>query len=92
MDEQGWWKEVDDVSCQFKGIFMLAFVSMLHVQEKWLMDVVYEEMVVQDQVKWEDDIAVYKWLGKKVEWGGIEVSKLIWIFHKIATLLKQEDI
>jgi len=51
MDEQGWWKEVDDVGCQFKRIVMPAFVSMLHVQEKWLIDVVYEKMVVQDQVK-----------------------------------------
>jgi hypothetical protein len=65
---------------------------MLHVQEKWLMDIVYEEMVVQDQVMWNDDIAVYKWLGKKVEWGRIEVLKLIQIFYKRATLLEQGGI
>ena len=56
------------------------------------MDVVYEEMVVQDQVMWNDDIAVYKWLGKKAEWGGLEVSKLVRVFYKIARSLEQGDI
>ena len=64
--EQGWWKEVDSVDCQFKGIVMAGFISMLHVQEKQLMGILYERMVTQDREKWVDEIAVYKWLGKKV--------------------------
>jgi hypothetical protein len=86
-NEQGRWKRVDGADCQFKGIVMPAFISMLHVQEKWLMGVLREEMG-RDQHEWSDDIAVYKWLGKKMEWGGIEGSKLVWVFHKIAKALE----
>jgi hypothetical protein len=53
------------------------------------MDMLYEGMVIQDQHEWGDDIAVYKWLGKKVKWGGIEGSKLVWVFHKIAKSLEE---
>src|SRR5277367_6555500 len=88
-DEQGWWKEVDSVACQFKGIVMPAFISMLHVKEKWLMGIVYERMVIQDQEKWGDDIAVYKWLGKKVKWVGIEATKLCQIFHALARMVDE---
>ena len=49
--EEGWWKEVDGVDCQFKRIVMPAFICMLHVQEKRLMDIVYERMVIQDKEK-----------------------------------------
>jgi len=87
-DEQGWWKEVDGVDCQFKGIVMPAFISMLHIQEKWLMDIIYEGIVIQDQIEWGDEIEVYKWLGKKVKWGGIEVSKLVQVFYKISNSLE----
>ena len=79
---------MDGVDCQFKGIVMPAFISMLHVHEKQLMDIVYKRMVIQDQEEWKDDIAVYKWLGKKVKWGGIEVSKLVQVFYKIAKSLE----
>jgi len=68
---------------------MAAFVSMLHMQEKWLIGILYEEMVVRDQHEWGDDIAVYKWLGKRIEWGGIEGSKLVWMFYKIAKSVEE---
>jgi len=67
---------------------MPAFISMLHVHKKRLMDIVYKRIVIQDQEEWKDDIAVYKWLGKKVKWGGIEVSKLVQVFYKIAKSLE----
>ena len=67
---------------------MLAFISMLHIQEKWLMDIIYDGIVIQDQIEWGDEIEVYKWLGKKVKWGGIEVSKLVQVFYKISNSLE----
>ena len=79
---------MNGVDCQFKGIVMAAFVSMLHVRQKWLIGILHEEMI-RDQHEWGDDIAVYKWLGKRIEWGGIEGSRLVWMFHRIARALEE---
>lgn len=29
-----------------------------------------------------DEIQVYKWFGQKVEWGGMDVSRLVQVFHR----------
>jgi hypothetical protein len=35
-------------------------------------------------VEVEDRGAVYKWLGERVEWGGIEATRMVQVFHKLA--------
>ena len=30
-----------------------------------------------------DEMHVFKWFGQKVEWGGMEVSRFVQVFHRV---------
>ena len=37
----------------------------------------------QQGINEQDEMQVYKWFGQKVEWGGMEVSKSVQVFHRV---------
>jgi hypothetical protein len=56
--------------------------------KEWL-----KEWSRQDGYDIDDDEGRLKWLGKKVEWGGIEVNKLVQAFSLMARDIEElEDI
>jgi superfamily II DNA helicase RecQ len=81
--EDGRWKEDQTKDCQFKGIIIEAFWCMvIKGQERtmgWL-----RGWSSNDGYNIDDNKGCLAWLGKKVEWGGIEANKLIQAFLILA--------
>jgi hypothetical protein len=77
-------------SCQFPNVIVPAFWSLLlkGLEEtmEWL-----REWATQDGFNIDDDIQCLKWLGKKVEWGGIEGNKFHQAFLGMAKRVEDID-
>lgn len=82
--EQGWWEEVGGVECQFGDIVIPGVYSMLNrggSEEVWRLN----EWAATEGVDLSKDLnEVCKWFGKRVEWGGIEGSRLLQVFFILA--------
>jgi hypothetical protein len=82
--EQGWWEEVGGVKCQFGDIVIPGVYSMLNrggSEEVWRLN----EWAAAEGVDLSKDLnEVCKWFGKKVEWGGIEGSRMLQVFFVLA--------
>ena len=66
---------------------MLAIISTLHVEEQWVVGVMWE-MAQKEGVDIRADGAVYAWLGRRAEWGGVEASRLLQVFCRITRALE----
>ena len=66
---------------------MPAVISALHVEEQWLIGVMYK-MARAEGIDIQTDGAVYQWLGRRVEWGEVEASRLLQVFCKISRALE----
>src|SRR6187402_3553284 len=78
-DENIRWQEVPRQRCQFEGVVMPAIISALHVEEQWVVGVMCT-MARDEGIDMQADGAVYQWLGRRVEWGGVEASRLLQVF------------
>lgn len=91
--EGGRWEKDPTKDCQFKGVIIEGFWSMVFIWgergvREWL-----EEWSRQDGYDIDNDEGRLRWLGKKVEWGGIEVNKLVQAFSLMARDIEElEDI
>jgi superfamily II DNA helicase RecQ len=81
------WERVAGRQCQFMGVVMPAIISALYAEEQWVVGVMCD-MAEKDGVDIQVDNAVYQWLGRRVEWGGVEASRLLQVFCKISEALE----
>ena len=81
------WQEVAGQKCQFEGVVMPAIISALHVEKQWVVGVM-REMAQEEGFNIQVDGVVYQWLGRRVEWGGVEASRLLQVFYKISKALE----
>jgi superfamily II DNA helicase RecQ len=86
-DEQIRWVQVPQQRCQFPGVVMPAIISALHVKEQCVVQVM-GEMADQEGFDHQVPGAIYPWLGRRVEWGGVEASRLLQVFCKICQVLE----
>jgi superfamily II DNA helicase RecQ len=82
-DKDGRWEEDKSKDCQFSGVIIAAFWSLLLIGHyetmEWL-----REWSTKDGYNIDDDTQCLTWLGLKVEWGGIEGNKFQQAFLHMA--------
>lgn len=79
---QGRWIRVGSNKCQFDEIIMPTIISIIREGEDEMGGSIIDEMKRQG-INERDEMQVYKWFGQKVEWGGMEVSRLVQVFHRV---------
>jgi hypothetical protein len=67
--------------CQFKDIIMPVVVCMLWVRDDWVMGE-FEDWAREGGIDVTKREEVFQWLGQKIVWGGIEVSRLVQLFYR----------
>jgi len=68
---------------------MPAVITAMLEGEDWMIEMIngwVEESGVENQEQ------LYKWYGQKVDWGGIEASRLVQVFYRLAKGLKEDSI
>lgn len=78
--QQGKWRPTGR-SCQFKDIIMPVVVCMLCQRGGWAEED-FENWATADGVNIREQEEVLRWLGQKIIWGDIEVSRLVQIFYR----------
>lgn len=84
--EQGRW-EWSGMSCQFDGIIMPTVMAAMLEGKDWMVEMIHkcaEESGVENKEQ------LYKWYGQKVEWGGIEATRLVQMFYRIAKGMEEK--
>ena len=87
-EEQGWWAEDAEGRCQYKGVLIGVVATLLVEGVDGAADEVYRWMRGLG-VEVEESSVVYKWLGEQVEWGRIEVTRMVQVFHKLVMANKR---
>jgi superfamily II DNA helicase RecQ len=80
--QSGKWKSTGK-RCQFKDIIMPVVICMLGAGEDWTRHD-FASWAREGGVDVTDKEEVFRWLGQKLIWGGIEVSKLVQVFYRFA--------
>ena len=80
--QSGKWKSTGK-RCQFKDIIMPVVVCMMSDGEEWTGES-FASWAREGGVDVTNEDEVFRWLGQKLIWGGIEVSKLVQVFYKFA--------
>lgn len=81
------WRPAANRRCQWRGVVIPAFVSALYVRKQWVLELMY---YMNRRAWFENESQLYRWLGKKVEYGGVEGSRLGEVFYHIACSVEQE--
>ena len=66
---------------QFKDIIMPVVVYMLYGEEDWAR-VEFTNWATEGGINVRDQEEVMRWLGQKIIWGGIEISRLVQLFYR----------
>jgi superfamily II DNA helicase RecQ len=82
----GGWRVIDGNKCQFPGVVIPMVVSMMHLNSGGCSEAVYQWMKA-DGVDREQKNQVYTWFGQKVQWGGIEATRLVQIFYQLSQFI-----
>ena len=45
----------------------------------------------EGKVELENREQLYQWFGQKIDWGGIEASRLVQVFYRLAKGLEEEE-
>jgi RecQ family ATP-dependent DNA helicase len=88
--EQGRWERLSGVSCQFDSIIMLVVMTAMLEGEDWMIEMI-QSWVEESGVEFGNLEQMYRWYGQKVEWGGIEASRLIQVFYRIAKRMEVKE-
>jgi superfamily II DNA helicase RecQ len=80
--QSGKWK-CTSKRCQFKDIIMPVVVCMMGEGEDWTREG-FASWAREGGVDVTNKEEVFRWLGQKLIWGGIEVSKLVQVFYRFA--------
>jgi hypothetical protein len=86
--EGGLWEQVPGGRCQYEGTLIDGFVAMLIGGAEG--DEAVFEWMTEDGIDSRDQRAVCTWLGRWVEWGRVEVSRISKVFHYLAGLYKEQ--
>jgi hypothetical protein len=65
------------------GIIMPMVMTVMLEGEDWMIEMI-QSWVEESGVEFGNQEQMYRWYGQKVEWGGIEASRLIQVFYRIA--------
>lgn len=82
----GRWDRISSNHCQFDEIIMPTIISIMREGEDITQVSIINE-IRQQGIDESDKIQVCKWFGQKVEWGGIEVSRLVQVFHRVVKFI-----
>jgi superfamily II DNA helicase RecQ len=83
-EDVGWWEEVEGGKCQYKGVLVPAIITMLIGGEDG--DEAVFRLFEEHGVDVQDQMSVCRWFGQRVEWGGIEATRMVQVFHLLAGL------
>lgn len=79
---RGKWERIASNKCQFDEIIMPTVISVMREGEDETQAVIINH-IRQQGIDEFDKMQVNKWFGQKVEWGGMEVSRLVQVFHQV---------
>jgi len=81
-EEQGGKWRRNSKQCQFKDIIIPVVVCMLLCEEvEWARED-FEKWAREGGIEVTREEDVFRWLGQKIIWGGIEVSRLVQVFYR----------
>ena len=83
MEKRGWWEENKHSRCQYAGLLIDAIGTMLAEGDSEGTAELYRWMESLG-VNITDPELVYKWFGQRVEWGGVEATRLVQAFYRLA--------
>jgi hypothetical protein len=88
-DEQGGFTEDKSIVCQYPRVVIPVVAVILRAWPSSDTDVIFEWMTA-DSVNMTVPGEQFGWFGRKVRWGGIEVSNLCRVFHKLVSMVDLE--
>ena len=83
-EDMGWWEEIKGGRCQYEGVLVPAIITMLIGGEDG--DEGVFQLLEEHDVDIQDQTSVCRWFGRRVEWGGIEATRMVQVFHLLASL------
>jgi len=86
-EEQGWWEAVKGGECQYADVLVPTLTTLMIMGADGD-EVVFQEMK-DEGIDIQDEVAVCRWLGQQVKWGGIEATKMVKVFHFLARLYRK---
>jgi hypothetical protein len=88
-EDVGWWEEVKGGHCQYEGVLVAAIITMLIGGEEG--DEAVFRLFAEHDVDIEDQTSVCRWFGRRVEWGGIEATRMVQVFHLLTSLHRRNS-
>lgn len=87
-DDGGRFGRVRGRVCRYRGMLarVYAGVYMMYTDEA---KAKLDEMMTEDGFKWEDDEALYKWLGGYIKWAGVETNRLCRAFYYFCSVAEE---
>jgi superfamily II DNA helicase RecQ len=87
-EDVGWWEEVPGGRCQYEGVIIPAIVAVLVRGEDG--DERVFRLLEENGVDIRDQTSVCRWFGERVEWGRMEATRMVQVFHLLAGLSGQD--
>jgi hypothetical protein len=87
-EDVGWWEEVPGGRCQYEGVIIPAIVAILVRGEDG--DERVFRLLEENGVDIRDQTSVCRWFGERVEWGRMEATRMVQVFHLLAGLSGQD--
>jgi hypothetical protein len=85
-EEQGWFEEDTAVRCQYPRVVIPVVAVILKAWHSHDTDIIHTWMK-NDMVDTSDIEEQFRWFGRKVMWGGIEVSNLCQVFYRFVSMV-----
>lgn len=82
----GGWRQIAGIKCQFPHVVIPTVISIMHLDPGGCSEPVYQWMEA-DGVDRDQDDQVYRWFGQKVQWGGIEATRLVQVFYQLSQFI-----
>jgi len=77
-EDVDWWEEVKGGRCQYEGVLVPAIITMLIGGEDG--DEGVFQLIKEHDVNMQDQTSVCRWFGRRVEWGGMEATRMVQVF------------
>lgn len=88
-DEQGWFKKVEGVRCQYRDVLIPVVTVIWQAWDSHYTDIIWE-WIEGAKVGRDDLEGICKWFGGKVIWGGIEATKLYKVFYTLTQMVEAQ--
>ena len=86
-DEQGRYEQVPDLKCQYDNVVIPVVVLIWETWEGAEADII-EEWLNEDGEDVNNMEGVYRWLAQRVNWSGMEATKLCQVFYRFVKWCK----